>query len=551
MLYSLRVENLALIEKEEIEFTEGLNVLTGETGAGKSIILGALSLALGGKIDKGMVRDTGRDAYVEAIFSLDETEEKRLREADFEPEDGQLIFSRKIKEGKSQARLNGETVPAARLKKAGDLLLDIYGQNEHQSLSDPKKHLRLLDEFVKKDLDPVLEELAPVYKEYISIKKSIEEADIDEAQQKRDISYYSHVSEEIEEADLKPGEDEELEATYKKMAGSEKVAKNLSEVQNLLFEGEDVLSRIGESQRSLAAISDYDESVEDLGKTLSDAYDILESFSHELVSTAENLTFDPAEFDQVTRRLDLINDLKQKYGRTIEDIYKSKEEADEKLEQLNDHENYVAGLKKKLEDTSKALNKLCEKAEDIRKKGAEALSEKVKESLKNLNFLKADFEVELTRTSYSFSGFNEGQFMISTNPGEPMKPLSQVASGGEMSRIMLALKTVLASADDIKTMIFDEIDTGISGRTASAVARELKKVSVGRQVILITHLPQIAALSDRHFLIEKSATSDSTVSSIRPLSEDEIIDELARMLGGDVITDAVRESARQLREGAK
>ena len=335
------------------------------------------------------------------------------------------------------------------------------------------------------------------------------------------------------------------------MAGSEKVAKNLSEVQNLLFEGEDVLSRIGESQRSLAAISDYDESVEDLGKTLSDAYDILESFSHELVSTAENLTFDPAEFDQVTRRLDLINDLKQKYGRTIEDIYKSKEEADEKLEQLNDHENYVAGLKKKLEDTSKALNKLCEKAEDIRKKGAEALSEKVKESLKNLNFLKADFEVELTRTSYSFSGFNEGQFMISTNPGEPMKPLSQVASGGEMSRIMLALKTVLASADDIKTMIFDEIDTGISGRTASAVARELKKVSVGRQVILITHLPQIAALSDRHFLIEKSATSDSTVSSIRPLSEDEIIDELARMLGGDVITDAVRESARQLREGAK
>jgi DNA repair protein RecN (Recombination protein N) len=551
MLYSLRVENLALIEKEEIEFTEGLNVLTGETGAGKSIILGALSLALGGKIDKGMVRDTGRDAYVEAIFSLDETEEKRLREADFEPEDGQLIFSRKIKEGKSQARLNGETVPAARLKKAGDLLLDIYGQNEHQSLSDPKKHLRLLDEFVKKDLDPVLEELAPVYKEYISIKKSIEEADIDEAQQKRDISYYRHVSEEIEEADLKPGEDEELEATYKKMAGSEKVAKNLSEVQNLLFEGEDVLSRIGESQRSLAAISDYDESVEDLGKTLSDAYDILESFSHELVSTAENLTFDPAEFDQVTRRLDLINDLKQKYGRTIEDIYKSKEEADEKLEQLNDHENYVAGLKKKLEDTSEALNKLCEKAEDIRKKGAEALSEKVKESLKNLNFLKADFEVELTRTSYSFSGFNEGQFMISTNPGEPMKPLSQVASGGEMSRIMLALKTVLASADDIKTMIFDEIDTGISGRTASAVARELKKVSVGRQVILITHLPQIAALSDRHFLIEKSATSDSTVSSIRPLSEDEIIDELARMLGGDVITDAVRESARQLREGAK
>lgn len=551
MLDSLRVENLALIEKEEIEFTKGLNVLTGETGAGKSIILGALGLALGGKADKGMIRDTGKDAYVEAVFSLDENEEQRLREADFEPEDGQLIFSRKIKEGKSQARLNGETVPAARLKKAGELLLDIYGQNEHQSLSDPKKHLRLLDEFVKKDLNPVLAEIEPVFKDYTSIKKKIAEADIDEAQQKRDISYYSHVSEEIDEAALKPGEDEELESSYKKMSGSEKVAKNLSEVQNLLFEGEDVLSRIGESQRSLAAISDYDESVENLGKTLGDAYDILESFSHELVQTAENLTFDPAEFDEVTRRLDLINDLKQKYGRTIEDIERTKQEADEKLEQLNDHENYVAGLKKQLADTEKRLNQLCEKAEAVRKNGAGKLSEMVKESLKNLNFLKADFSVDITRTVYSARGFNDGQFLISTNPGEPLKPLSQVASGGEMSRIMLALKTVLASADDIKTMIFDEIDTGISGRTASAVARELKKVSVGRQVILITHLPQIAALSDRHFLIEKSATNDSTVSQIRPLSEDEIIDELARMLGGDVITDAVRETARQLRDTAQ
>ncbi|MQN02389.1 MAG: DNA repair protein RecN [Lachnospiraceae bacterium] len=551
MLESLRVENLALIEKEEIEFAEGLNVLTGETGAGKSIILGALDLALGGKADRRMVRDPERDAYVEAVFSLDESEEERLRAADFEPEDGQLIFSRKIKGAKSQARLNGETVPAARLKKAGELLLDIYGQNEHQSLSDPKKHLPLLDEFVKKDLNPVLEKLAPVYKKYTSIRKKLSEADIDESQRKRDISYYSHVSEEIEDAGLKPGEDEELEAKNKKMAGSEKVAQNLSDVQNLLFGEEDVLSLIGESQRNLASIADYDDSVADLGKTLGDAYDILENFSHELIGAAENLTFDPAEFDQVTRRLDLINDLKQKYGRTIEDIFKTKEEADEKLEQLNDHENYVAGLKKELADASNDLNDLCEKAENIRKNGAKVLEEKVKESLKNLNFLKADFEVEISRTSYSAGGFNAGQFLISTNPGESLKPLSQVASGGEMSRIMLALKTVLASADDIKTMIFDEIDTGISGRTASAVARELKKVSAGRQVILITHLPQIAALSDRHFLIEKSATNDSTVSSIRPLNEDEITDELARMIGGDVITDAVRESARELREKAE
>jgi DNA repair protein RecN (Recombination protein N) len=550
MLENLRVENLALIEKEEIEFSEGLNVMTGETGAGKSIILGALDLALGGKINRGMVRDNEKDAFVEAVFSLNGSEEEKLKESDLESFDGQIILSRRIKGTKSVARINGETVPAARLRQAGELLIDIYGQSEHQSLSDPKKHLPLLDSFVKKDLDPVLEKLSPVYKEYSSLQKELKEADVDESERKRDISYLTHVSEEIEEAALKPGEDEELEEKYRRMSGAEKVARSLSEVDGLLYGQADVLSLIGQSQRALSEINDYDDSIRNLSQTLNDAYDILDGFSHDLRDTVEDLTFDPQEFDEVSRRLDLINDLKAKYGRTIEDVNQAKSDADQKLEQLNDHEAYMASLQKKIKDAQARLDALCEEAEKIRQKGAEELAKQVRESLKNLNFLKADFEVELTRKNYSDNGFNAAQFMISTNPGEPLKPLSQVASGGEMSRIMLALKTVLASADDIGTMIFDEIDTGISGRTASAVARELKKVSVGRQVILITHLPQIAALSDRHFLIEKSATNDSTVSSIRPLSEDEIIKELARMIGGDVITDAVTESAKELRAGS-
>ena len=550
MLENLRVENLALIEKEEIEFSEGLNVMTGETGAGKSIILGALDLALGGKINRGMVRDNEKDAFVEAVFSLNGSEEEKLKESDLESFDGQIILSRRIKGTKSVARINGETVPAARLRQAGELLIDIYGQSEHQSLSDPKKHLPLLDSFVKKDLDPVLEKLSPVYKEYSSLQKELKEADVDESERKRDISYLTHVSEEIEEAALKPGEDEELEEKYRRMSGAEKVARSLSEVDGLLYGQADVLSLIGQSQRALSEINDYDDSIRNLSQTLNDAYDILDGFSHDLHDTVEDLTFDPQEFDEVSRRLDLINDLKAKYGRTIEDVNQAKEKADRKLEKLNDHAAYMESLQKKIKDAQARLDALCEEAEKIRQKGAGELSAQVKESLKNLNFLKADFEVELTRKNYSENGFNAAQFMISTNPGEPLKPLSQVASGGEMSRIMLALKTVLASADDIGTMIFDEIDTGISGRTASAVARELKKVSVGRQVILITHLPQIAALSDKHFLIEKSATNDSTVSSIRPLSEDEIIKELARMIGGDVITDAVTESAKELRAGS-
>lgn len=550
MLESLRVENLALIEKEEIEFSEGLNVLTGETGAGKSIILGALDLALGGKANRGMIRDSDKDAFVEAVFSLNESEEKKLADADFETFDGQIVLSRRIKGTKSVARINGETVPAARLVTAGELLIDIYGQSEHQSLSDPKKHLPLLDFFVKKDLDPVIEKLSPVYKEYSSLQKELKEADVDESERKRDISYLTHVSEEIEEAALRPGEDEELEEKYRKMSGAEKVARSLSEVDGLLYGQADVLSLIGQSQRALSEINDYDDSIQNLSQTLGDAYDILDGFSHDLRDTVDDLTFDPQEFDEVSKRLDLINDLKSKYGRTIEDVIQAKSDADQKLEQLNDHEAYMASLQKKIQDAKSRLDALCIEAEQIRQKGAGELSAQVKESLKNLNFLKADFEVSLSRKNYTDRGFNTAQFMISTNPGEPLKPLSQVASGGEMSRIMLALKTVLASADDIGTMIFDEIDTGISGRTASAVARELKKVSVGRQVILITHLPQIAALSDRHFLIEKSATNDSTVSSIRPLSEDEITTELARMIGGDVITDAVIESAKELRSGA-
>lgn len=550
MLESLRVENLALIEKEEIEFSEGLNVLTGETGAGKSIILGALDLALGGKANRGMIRDSDKDAFVEAVFSLNESEEKKLADADFETFDGQIVLSRRIKGTKSVARINGETVPAARLVTAGELLIDIYGQSEHQSLSDPKKHLPLLDSFVKKDLDPVLEKLSPVYKEYSSLQKELKEADVDESERKRDISYLTHVSEEIEEAALRPGEDEELEEKYRKMSGAEKVARSLSEVDGLLYGQADVLSLIGQSQRALSEINDYDDSIQNLSQTLGDAYDILDGFSHDLRDTVDDLTFDPQEFDEVSKRLDLINDLKSKYGRTIEDVIQAKSDADQKLEQLNDHEAYMASLQKKIQDAQSRLDALCIEAEQIRQKGAGELSAQVKESLKNLNFLKADFEVSLSRKNYTDRGFNTAQFMISTNPGETPRPLSQVASGGEMSRIMLALKTVLASADDIGTMIFDEIDTGISGRTASAVARELKKVSVGRQVILITHLPQIAALSDRHFLIEKSATNDSTVSSIRPLSEDEITTELARMIGGDVITDAVIESAKELRSGA-
>ena len=551
MLTELRVKNLALIEEEDILFGQGLNILTGETGAGKSIILGALSLALGGKSDKGMLRDDARDALVEATFTVNEQERQALLQLDLEPYEDQIILTRKISRERAVARINGETVPAPKLKQAGEILLDIYGQKEHQSLLSVKKHMELLDEFAKKQLSEVLPQLKESYETYKRLKKELSEANLDEGEREREKSFLELEISQIQEAELKEGEDEALEDAYRRMANGEKIQESISLAQNLLNAQDGCLEQLGRSIRQLHSVGEYDERIRQIASALSDSESIALDAARDLTSLSDELEYDPTEFERIRQRLDLINSLKSKFGSQIKDVLLALEEKQQKLEKLSDYDSYLEDLKNRMQKAKGQLEVLCEKAEVIRRAAAEDLSEKVKQALLSLNFLQVSFSMELTRGDYTEKGWDQGQFMISVNPGEPLRPLVQIASGGEMSRIMLALKTVLAGQDDIQTMIFDEIDSGISGRTATAVGKMLSSVAKQHQVILITHLPQIAARSDRHFLIEKEAEAGSTVSSIRPLDEDGVLKELSRMLGGEELTQAVLDNARELREKAR
>lgn len=553
MLTELHVKNLALIKEEEIEFDKGLNILTGETGAGKSIILGALSLALGGKVEKDMLRDPSKEALAEAVFSVGEKEAQELMALDIEVYDGEVILSRKITESRTTARINGETVPAPVLKKAGAILIDIYGQNEHQSLLNVKKHKELLDEYAASELASVLPDLKEAYSEYTAKTKELSGADIDESERKREASFLAHEVEEIEQAALKPGEDEEVETEYRRLTNSQKINVALSAAYQLTGgdDGASASDMTGRAVRELDAVMEYDDKIKELLNALSDADAILSDFNRDIASYMADSAFDQAHFDETEARLDLINDLKGKYGSTIEEINAALEDKKQRLEKLADYDAYLAELKSSQKKAEECLIKLCEKATEIRKKCAKDLTEKVKKNLLDLNFLDVQFDVYFTKGDYTATGWDNCEFLISTNPGEPLRPLIKVASGGEMSRIMLALKTVLAEQDDIDTMIFDEIDAGISGRTAQSVAEKLKYISANHQVICITHLPQIAAQSDRYFRIEKTSDGRETVSAITPLDEDGIIEELSRMLGGTVISDTVRENAKEMRRLAK
>jgi DNA repair protein RecN (Recombination protein N) len=551
MLTELRVQNLALIEEEDILFGRGLNILTGETGAGKSIILGALSLALGKKADKGLLRDDAKDALVEAIFSVNEREKEQLSRLDLETYDDQLILSRKIGKERTVARINGETVPAPKLKQAAEILLDIYGQKEHQSLLSVKKHMELLDEYAHKQLEGILPELKEAYEAYKKLEKERNEAKLDEGEREREKAFLELEISQIEEAELKEGEDEQLEEQYRTMANGEKIQQALSLVEQLLHSEDGCLEQLGRGIRELNSVSEYDKRIEQVANALSDAESIALDAGRDLVSVSEELAFDPSEFEAIRSRLDVINTMKSKFGPKISDVLMSLEEKKEQYDRLSDYDQYLKTLDQNLSRAKEALDALCEKASDIRRKAGDELSRKVKEALLSLNFLEVNFAIELQKGAYSAKGWDQGQFMISVNPGEEIRPLIQIASGGEMSRIMLALKTVLASQDDMQTMIFDEIDTGISGRTAQAVGKMLSSVSKEHQVILITHLPQIAARSDQHYLIEKAAQEGTTISSIRPLDEEGILVELSRMLGGDEVTQAVMDNAKELRRKAK
>lgn len=545
MLFHLSVRNLALIDSAEVEFEEGLNILTGETGAGKSVIIGSVNAALGGKTSKDMIRQGCDYAYVELVFSVtDEKKRRELAAREVCPDaDGNLIISKKIMPSRSISRINDETVTAARLREITGILIDIHGQHEHQSLLYHAKHLEILDEYGKSRIAKLKEQTAEAYQEYAAVKKKLEYYQSGREQLLRETDFLRFEIEEIENAGLKPGEEEELESAYRRFSNSRRIVESLSEAYQAV-NGDTVA-------RALLAVekaAEYDEGISGIRDQLYDVDALMSDLNREISSYMEEMTFDEAAFRETEERLDLIRGLENKYGDTIEKVLDSLDKKREKLEELEHFDLRREETERRFAQLEERLETLCGELSEIRRETAQTLTERMREGLSDLNFLNVEFTMEFRRLShYTAGGFDEAEFLISTNPGEPPRPLGAVASGGELSRIMLAIKAVLAETDDIPTLIFDEIDTGISGRTAQMVSEKLSLIAGSHQVICITHLPQIAAMADSHYEIRKTAKENRTVTQIKRLSEEQMTDELARLLGGAEITEAVRQNAREMR----
>ena len=553
MLENLHVKNLALIEEEDITFLDGLHILSGETGAGKSIILGALGLALGGKVSKDMLRDPGKEALVEAVFRITrDSQRKQLAELGIEPYDDEVILSRKITESRSVAKINGEMVPAIKMKEVGDIFLDIHGQNDHQSLLHKKKHLEMLDEYAKNEVGPLKERMQTAYKTYAAKQQEWKEANQLDGDREREISFLEYEIKEITEANLEIGEDACFENQYRRLSNSKRIMEALSEAYQQTSGSDGASEQVGRAVQLLHQILSYDEALEPMFESLNDIDSLLSDFNRDLSQYMAEAEFDEEMFAQIDGRLNEINRLKDKYGATIEDILAAKQEKEDRLEKLMHHEAYLAKLTQALNDAKKEAEDAAFALSGMRKRYAKELSGKVEEALMDLNFLDVHFSMEFLQTDHiGADGYDDAQFMIRTNPGEPIRPLKDIASGGEMSRIMLAIKTVLAEHDDIDTLIFDEIDAGISGRTAQAVSEKLHLVAKEHQVICITHLPQIAAMADHHYLIQKDVVGNETISSIEALSYHDSIKELARMLGGTTITQTVLDNAKEMKDLAQ
>ena len=554
MLQSLHVKNLALIDEAEVNFEKGLNILSGETGAGKSIIIGSVNLALGGKASRDMVRRDADYALVELIFQIENEElEEKLKALDVYPEDHQVIMTRKLMSGRSVCRINSETVAASRMRDVASCLIDIHGQHEHQSLLSYKNHLKYLDAYAGNEVENVKTALAKAFKTYQAKKKELSEASLDEEQQARELSFLQFEIEEITKANLQDGEDEELETLYRKLANGRKIMESAGTAHELTAgSGENASELIGRALRELISVSAYDETMQSLSDQLSEIDSLLGDFTHELSAYLSEADFSEELFCRTQERLDEINHLKSKYGDSIEKILHALEEKEAQAEKLAHFDAYRKQLEDELAKQEAVVQNYSDQLHEIRQKYAKIFVKEVTQSLIDLNFLDVRFEMHFEKLDhYTANGQDDARFYISTNPGEELRPLEQIASGGELSRIMLALKTVLAEHDDIETLIFDEIDSGISGRTAQMVAEKMKMTGKNHQIICITHLPQIAAMADAHFLIEKMAENGSTVSQIRMLEREESISELARMLGGVKITDRVLESAKEMKELAE
>ena len=549
MLLNVHVKDLALIEDVDICFGDGLNILTGETGAGKSIIIGSIGVALGAKAGKDLIRQGAEYALVELVFQVESKETlDKLKDMDIDAEDGQIIIARKISNGKSLIKINGQTMTASALKEIASLLIDVHGQRDYETLVHTEKHLDILDAFASDSVFDLKEKASTLYKEYKAINNKLLEFTKDEEQRAKDLSFYEFQAKEIEDAGLVIGEDEELEVEFKKMTHGQKIAEAMGIAYEAISSDEGAATRVGVALKELSSVSNLDDDLSSIYDSLSSIDALCYDISKEMSSYMDKLDFDEERVAFVSERLDTINKLKLKHGKTINDILDKKAWLDDQIEALSNYDEAKRKLEKDMEKALQQLEEVCSELSSKRKKAALSLEKEITKALVDLNFLEVKFKADFTRAKdYTAKGFDVMEFMISTNPGEDVKPLAKIASGGELSRIMLGLKAVLAKKDAVDTLIFDEIDTGISGKTAGMVADKMSAISKEHQVISITHLPQIASHADSHYLIEKSVKDKHTFTDIRKLNKEESVNELARMLGGTVITDAALDNARELK----
>ena len=552
MLRNLHIKNLALIREVDVDFSDGLNIMTGETGAGKSIIVDSIGMALGGRAQRDMSRGSSGPGLVELVFEItDEAVAGVLREHGIEPEDGVILVSRKIADGRSQCRINGESRTSAEVREIAGLLLDIHGQSEHQKLLRPESQLELLDTFGRDEIAAARENVAADYKTWTGIKRALGGAELTGEERARRASFLEYEIGEIEGADLTEGEDEEIERRYKKLVNAKKIAETVENVHEATgYDAPDSAGEvIGRALKKLEGVSEFDDELHNFYDSLSEIDSLLNDFNRGIAGYAGDLAFEAESFEETEERLNVINRLKAKYGRTVTEVLESLREKKQELMKLEDYEATRERLLREYASARERLQKSSAVLTSLRKKYAAVFVEAASKEFRDLNFARADFGIEFRECgSFSANGCDSIEFTIATNPGDPRKPLRNVVSGGELSRLMLGIRTMFADVDATDTIIFDEVDTGISGRTAQMAAEKMARVARHHQVLCITHLPQIAAMADTHYGITKELTDQEAITNIEALSREESVDELARLIGGASITDNTRASAAEMKE---
>ncbi|MCR5432214.1 MAG: DNA repair protein RecN [Lachnospiraceae bacterium] len=551
MLSNLHVKNFALIDEADVSFEKGLNIITGETGAGKSIILGAIVAALGERLGKGIIKEGAESALCELTFTDVGDEARRIcEEEQIDICDGTITLSRKIMQnGRSVTRINGETLSASTSRTIATALIDIYGQNEHQSLQDSKSQLAILDRYCGQEADKLLKEISHLLSEKKKSEEELAQFPSDDSVRAREVDRLEFEINEIEEAAIKEGEEEELKEQFRVLAGAKTIKENLFGAMEALRGDSGASDASGAAIKFLSHVSGLTGELSELYDRAADIDSMISDLYSDIERCSENIEDDEEKLAEVDKRLDLISHIKSRYGRDVAEIERFLEEDKKALRKLMDCDTEITELKNKISLLRTKAAEAAGKLSKLRHKQAKVLTECVCEALEDLGFNKVLFDIELTDTgTVRESGSDEICFMISLNPGAAPSPLARVASGGELSRIMLAIKSVMAHAEEIDSLVFDEIDTGISGRTAQKVAEKLAVISSATQVICITHLSQIAAMADEHILIEKSVEDDSTRVSVASLDDRGINKELTRMLSGTLVTRTVEEGAKELKE---